>query len=252
AEYGPVNVELPYSLTTQLCNSDETPNPDGNPRVNDQTEESVSASNPRYQPILSIRGAIDRLDLSEAGGLVVVDYKTGSNRPYQRLKAEDPNPEGGHLQLVLYTLAARQLILQAKVASEQQTTTTSGGGFTSFSTSDGNTRLSAISKRISFKESLNTKEDQGEYWFVSSKGGFTSKGYSVHSVEAQVLKTTAAIVGCISSGIFPKRGAAKDGKFGAVCRFCSPDGLSMRAVNLAWKRKLEDPVISRYLEIVTQ
>lgn len=57
-----------------------------------------------------VRGAIDRVDRTSSGGLVVIDYKTGSQRGYDGLSADDPTPGGAHLQLVLYAVAARTII----------------------------------------------------------------------------------------------------------------------------------------------
>ena len=59
---------------------------------------------------LTLRGAIDRVDLTHDGTVIVIDYKTGSTRGYKDLSAEEPTPGGTHLQLVLYTLAARQIL----------------------------------------------------------------------------------------------------------------------------------------------
>ena len=58
---------------------------------------------------LRIRGSIDRVDTTDAGGLVVIDYKTGSNYSYRHLGPDDPALGGSRLQLVLYDLAARRL-----------------------------------------------------------------------------------------------------------------------------------------------
>ena len=58
---------------------------------------------------LRIRGSIDRIDVTDGGGLLVVDYKTGSARSYERIGPDDPTLGGRRLQLVLYDLAARRL-----------------------------------------------------------------------------------------------------------------------------------------------
>ncbi len=58
---------------------------------------------------LKIRGSIDRVDETDDGGLLVIDYKTGSARSYEKLSLEDPTLGGSRLQLVLYDLAARRL-----------------------------------------------------------------------------------------------------------------------------------------------
>ena len=57
---------------------------------------------------LALRGAIDRVDATEDGSLVVIDYKTGRDK-FGKISAENPTPTGKHLQLVLYTLVARSL-----------------------------------------------------------------------------------------------------------------------------------------------
>ena len=59
---------------------------------------------------VSVRGSIDRVDATRQGGLLVVDYKTGSARAYDKLGSEDPTLGGHRLQLVLYDLAARSLL----------------------------------------------------------------------------------------------------------------------------------------------
>ena len=59
---------------------------------------------------LSVRGSIDRVDATPHGGLLVVDYKTGSADAYQKLGSDDPTLGGHRLQLVLYDLAARSLL----------------------------------------------------------------------------------------------------------------------------------------------
>ncbi len=57
--------------------------------------------------VLSFRGFIDRIDRTEAGDAVVLDYKSGKHDRYAGL-ADDPVAAGTKLQLPLYALAAAQ------------------------------------------------------------------------------------------------------------------------------------------------
>jgi hypothetical protein len=65
---------------------------------------------------VSVRGSIDRVDATPHGGLLVVDYKTGSAGAYEKLGPDDPTLGGHRLQLVLYDLAARSLLGIANTA----------------------------------------------------------------------------------------------------------------------------------------
>ncbi len=60
---------------------------------------------------VKLRGAIDRVDETADGDLLVIDYKTGSARKHKNLH-EDPLANGTSLQLLLYGLAARQMLNQ--------------------------------------------------------------------------------------------------------------------------------------------
>jgi RecB family exonuclease len=55
---------------------------------------------------LGFKGFADRIDLTEDGGAVVVDYKTGRDEDYRALE-DDPVVRGTMLQLPIYGLAAR-------------------------------------------------------------------------------------------------------------------------------------------------
>lgn len=58
---------------------------------------------------IELRGAIDRVDQTADGKLLVIDYKTGSSKKYKRL-LEDPLSGGTSLQLLLYAIATRGLL----------------------------------------------------------------------------------------------------------------------------------------------
>jgi hypothetical protein len=56
---------------------------------------------------MALAGSVDRIDRT-ADGLVVVDYKSGSNRKFEGISAADPDGKGTKLQLPVYGYAARQ------------------------------------------------------------------------------------------------------------------------------------------------
>ena len=75
------------------------------------------------------RGIIDRLDASGGeSSVMVIDYKTGSNRPYANLE-KDPIDRGKRLQLGVYSLAARHLFPDAALVRAAYWFTTTRGGF---------------------------------------------------------------------------------------------------------------------------
>ena len=53
------------------------------------------------------KALVDRVDRRADGSLVVIDYKTGSERYYRGLTHDDPVEGGRHLQLPVYAYAAR-------------------------------------------------------------------------------------------------------------------------------------------------
>lgn len=56
--------------------------------------------------VVNFSGSIDRVEKTDTGSLVVVDYKTGKLDSYKKLGPEDPILGGSQLQLPLYSLAA--------------------------------------------------------------------------------------------------------------------------------------------------
>lgn len=74
-------------------------------------------------------GMIDRLDRANNGAIVVTDYKTGSTRNFKGLSQDDPDAGGAKVQLMLYALAARQILGEpdAPVHAQYWFTSSKGG-----------------------------------------------------------------------------------------------------------------------------
>ncbi|MEM9654771.1 MAG: PD-(D/E)XK nuclease family protein [Actinomycetota bacterium] len=56
---------------------------------------------------MQLRGSVDRVDLTEDGGLLVIDYKGGSKRPFKGMEV-NPLNDGRRLQLPLYARAVAE------------------------------------------------------------------------------------------------------------------------------------------------
>lgn len=159
---------------------------------------------------IRLRGSIDRVDATDDGGLVVIDYKTGSdnNRSYKDLSPENPSSAGRRLQLVLYAEAIRAL------------------------------------------EARSGHPVRADYWFVSAKGGFRTRGYEVtDEVRDRVLETVGAVLDGIAAGLYPPHPEPPQWRPFVPCRFCEPDGLGTRDRHNDWTRKLADPDLRPYLAV---
>ena len=76
------------------------------------------------------RGFIDRVDVARDGlRAVVMDYKTGSSRQYQKMK-DDPLVAGKRLQLPVYALAVRETLLPDAVLRAEYLFISADGGYT--------------------------------------------------------------------------------------------------------------------------
>ncbi len=153
---------------------------------------------------LRFRGSADRIDEGPAGSYVVLDYKTGRDRDYTSLSADNPDDRGTKLQLVVYAFAARA-------------------------------RAQAPGAAV-----------RSEYWFVSEKGGFTTRGYDVDDrVVDRVTGTLRTIVDGIEQGAFPAHPVETFGPWGR-CPWCDPDGLGVSDLRRAWERKRHAPGVRGY------
>ena len=76
------------------------------------------------------RGFIDRVDVAQDGlRAVVMDYKTGSSRQYDKMK-DDPLMAGKRLQLPVYALAVRETLLPDAALRAEYLFISANGGYT--------------------------------------------------------------------------------------------------------------------------
>lgn len=155
------------------------------------------------------RGMVDRIDRTEAGGLLVADYKTGSDRGFAGLSADDPDQGGTRLQLAVYGAAARAAIGDPEAPV------------------------------------------RAEYWFVSRKTGFTTRGYPLTpAVEARISETLGLIVDGIERGLFPPHPTDQTGMPFNPCASCDPDFLGVADMRQAWEATSTDPALGGYLDLI--
>lgn len=181
---------------------------------------------------LLFRGAIDRverLDLpsgddSPAGGerLVVIDYKSGSERPYLPIRepserarrADDPTLRGTKLQLGVYALAAAHHFAPGSEVSD------------------------AV--------------HQAAYWFVSARAdwAWVTRRMNSHYFE-RFEQVVRSITRGIDAGIFIGYVRQDEDHAGFTpCPYCNPDGISTADVLRQWQRKRTDGGLADFAHLV--
>ncbi len=175
--------------------------------------EAVSVHDPETG--LAFRGRIDRIDLSEDGAsALVIDYKTGSPRPYRGLD-DDVIDRGKRLQLGVYSLAAHSIFPEA----------------TDVKAAYWFTRTSA---RPRFAPSSHFDIDDSE-----------TKDRFRHGV--------ARIIDGIGSGLFPARPGTwvshPENPGHENCRYCDFNSLCPARRGDLWQRKRSDATIAGYLAL---
>lgn len=156
------------------------------------------------------RGSVDRIDHTAEGGLLVIDYKTGSTRDFGSLGV-DRVANGRKLQLPVYALVAR-----------------------AWARANGIQASGPVDAR---------------YWFISAKGGFAVRGGPVdQDDERRFVRAVNRIVAGIEAGAFPAVPPDRDDKGGYVpCPACNPDGLGAADLRRAASRKAADPALAAWL-----
>ena len=160
---------------------------------------------------LRFRGYIDRVDISADGSsALVIDYKTGRAQYYDGLNT-DPIDRGRHLQLGVYSLAARALVPAASRIKAAYW----------FATGTGNFSLSPA-------DHFDIDDDV---------------------TAARFREGVTTIVEGIGSGIFPANpGGAGFGGY-ENCRFCDFNSLCPSRRQEMWERKQRNSKIAGYLAL---
>ena len=160
--------------------------------------------------VVNFRGSIDRVEKTDAGTLVVVDYKTGKIDSYKDLSPEDPILGGSQLQLPLYALAADAYLGQE-----------AGGVHASYwftsDTQRWSTRGYVITPKIldTFDEAIDV---------------------IVNGIEAGLFPSKPAPFSSKWTGV---------GK----CIFCDPDELGTREIEEKWQSMLTVESLAPYLRL---
>ena len=91
---------------------------------------------------------------------------------------------------------------------------------------------------------------RGAYWFVTSKGQYTTVGYPItEPVTESALGVVAEISDGIGAGLFPQHPATPSFRPWVDCYFCEPDGLGLSHQHSDWRRIANDPDLAPYLAI---
>ena len=93
---------------------------------------------------------------------------------------------------------------------------------------------------------------RADYWFTSTKGGFGRLGYDItDDVLAEVSAAMATIVDGIEGGLFAPHPIPHNTSPFPDCPACDPDNLGTTEVRRRFERKLTDPILARYVALIT-
>jgi RecB family exonuclease len=92
---------------------------------------------------------------------------------------------------------------------------------------------------------------RADYWFTSSKGRWETLGYEItEQVLHQVTEAMTTIVDGIEGGVFAPHPIPHTTSPFPDCPACDPDNLGTTEVRRHFERKLADPALTAYVELV--
>ena len=161
------------------------------------------------------RGVIDRVDTSPDGRTaLVIDYKTGSPRPYSGLE-NDPTDRGRRLQLGVYALAADGGLERVENVLSAYWFVTTRGGFA-----------------LAPKEPVDGSSEK---------------------VRGRLGEVVGGIVSGIRGGVFPANPGGRNARFGFEnCGFCEFDSLCPSRRDRMWDRKQGDAMLAGYRDLIDE
>ena len=180
---------------------------------------------------LRLRGAVDRIDVTGSGDLVVIDYKTGGSRTYRGL-GEPPlllyaggssgQPGEGalpRLQLPIYARAARRAATELGVAAR------------GVQSCDGRPVDAPVT---------------AGYWFVTAAEKYRWLPVPITAaVEEELVWILGAIVDGIAAGVFPANPPAEGAGY---CRYCDREP-RLEENRRRLRRKAADPRLAGWLTV---
>ncbi|HWH30711.1 MAG TPA: PD-(D/E)XK nuclease family protein, partial [Mycobacteriales bacterium] len=161
-------------------------------------------------------GSVDRVDMTESGGLVVMDYKTGKGYGYDAIpsvakpdEAADLVDRGRKLQLVLYALAARRAFAPP------------------------------------------ARQVASYYWFVEL--GDVHKGAPIGTAhEERLIEVLDVAVRGIREGVFPAHPGEWNGWSGwESCRFCPYDRVCSTGRGEVWLQLSTADPVKAYASLIS-